>query len=126
MHHMHRGRNPLSIYTPTHALFYPVQKLQSGAIRYQSGLAGCTGLNACLHNESFGRHSSAPVNQVWEPIAPDWPSYTGLIPLGAKVYTQSPINPGGATLCKAPRERAREKAHYPATQKREPPATRDP
>jgi hypothetical protein len=78
MHRMHQVRDPLSIYTPYRPPFYPVQKLLSGAIRYQSGLAGCTGLNTCLHDASFGRLSSAPANQVWEPIAPDWPSCTGL------------------------------------------------
>src|SRR5262249_40122581 len=88
MHRTHWVKDPLSIYTPPHTPFYPVQKLQSGAIPFQSGLASCTGLSTCSHNASFGRQSGAPANQVWEPIAPDWTPYTGLIPLREGVYTQ--------------------------------------
>jgi hypothetical protein len=94
MDRMHRLGPPSDIGTPLLTPFYPVQKLKSGAIRFQSGLTACTALSTCLHNASFDRQPGAPANQVWEPIAPHWPSCTGLIPQGGRGYILDPLQTG--------------------------------
>ena len=126
---MHRMRRlgPLSdICTPLPTPFYPVQELQSGAIRFQSGLAGCTALSTCLPNTSFDRQSGAPANQVWEPIAPHWPSYTGLIPPRGRGYILNPPSALRRNHMQSTPGTGRREAHQPVTQKRHPAANRDP
>jgi hypothetical protein len=87
---MHRVPTPSSIYTPARTLFNLVQKPHLGAIRFQSCLSDYTELSASTLIPVKNLQLGALANQVWEPIAPSWPSCTEFLPSqGGGIHSHS-------------------------------------